>query len=76
MGTADGASGLYSTLITMLVESYALYAVSFIVFIALFNTTSPAQDIFSQILTGTQVRAVLTRIITLGHVCSIVVTNR
>jgi len=59
MGTVDGASGLYSTLITMLVESYALYAVSFIVFIALFNTTSPAQDIFSQILTGTQVIAPL-----------------
>ena len=76
LGTTTGASGLYDTLITMLVESCALYAVSYILFIAFFNTTSPIQDIFSQILTGTQVRAVLTRAIALRHFCSIVITNR
>jgi hypothetical protein len=54
------SGGLYNTAITILVESSALYAVSFLVFIGLWGAKNPVQYTFLQILAQTQVRAVAT----------------
>ena len=52
------AGGLYKTAITILVESSALYAVSFLLFIGMWGARNPIQYTFLQILAQTQVRAV------------------
>ena len=57
MGTRAG--GLYGTAATMLVESCALYAVSYILFIGPWAIGSPVSNIFFPILAETQVRALL-----------------
>ena len=61
MGAAAGSAvgGFYNTVVAMVVESSALYALSFIPFIVTFNIASPGQNVLSQILSGTQVRIVL-----------------
>ena len=56
IGATSGLGSLYTTLITMLVESFALSAVGYILFIASFSTTSYAVAIFSAPLGQIQVR--------------------
>ena len=53
-----GAGGLYKAIVTMLVESCALYAVTFVPFIVLWISGSAIQYVFLQILANAQVRAV------------------
>ena len=60
MGTTASTAGLYKTAITIIVESYALFAVSFLMYIGPWATKSPLQYIFLQILVQTQVRILLT----------------
>ena len=59
MGTAAGALRLHKAIITMLVESAALYAVTFLIFIGTWASRNPAQFIFLPALAQVQVRAVL-----------------
>ena len=51
-----GKNGLYKTVVTMLVESSALYAVSSLLVIGPLAAGSPAMDMFSPVLALTQVR--------------------
>ena len=59
MGTAAGALRLHKAIITMLVESAALCAVTFLIFIGTWASRNPAQFIFLPALAQVQVRAVL-----------------
>ena len=52
-----GIGGLYKTIINMLIESSALYAVSSLLVIGTFASGSCAADVFLPILAETQVRA-------------------
>lgn len=52
---ATGASGLYSALVTVLVESCALYALSFLLFIGPWGAGSLVQSVFFPTLIETQV---------------------
>ena len=56
LGAPATTSGLYNALVTMLVESSALYAVSFLLFIGPWGAGNPSSNIFSPILAETQVR--------------------
>ena len=58
MGFGTNTSKLYETLVTMFVESYALYTLSFIVNIAFVGVKNPLQSVFGPMVIGTQVRAV------------------
>ena len=58
MGASARVGGLYKTAITMLVESCALYAVSYILFIGPWAIGNPVSNIFFPILAETQVRGV------------------
>jgi hypothetical protein len=60
MGAPAKAGGVYRTAVTLLVESCALYAVSYILFIASWAIGSPVSNIFLPILAETQVRVVFT----------------
>jgi len=57
MGAPSGATGLYRAIITMLIESSALYAVNSLLFIGPWGAGSHAADIFLPILAETQVIA-------------------
>jgi uncharacterized membrane protein YgcG len=59
MGVPAGATGLYKAVITMLIESSALYAASSILFVAPWGAKSHVADIFLPILAETQVIAPL-----------------
>lgn len=59
-GTPTKASGLYKVIVTMLIESAALYAVAFIPYIVSWGAKNGVQYIFFPILTGAQVRIVPT----------------
>lgn len=59
MGAPAGASGLYKAIITVLIESSALYAVNSILFVAPWSVKSHVADIFLPILAETQVIAPL-----------------
>ena len=50
MGIQDSASGVYNAIITVLVESSALYAVSVLLFIGLWAGNNPSVNVFSPIL--------------------------
>ena len=52
-----GTGGLYKTIITMLIESSALYAVSSLLVIGTYASRSSAADLFLPILAEAQVRA-------------------
>jgi len=58
-GTPSGLTGLYKAIITMLVESSALYAVSSLLFVGPRCAGNHAADIFLPILAETQVCAFL-----------------
>lgn len=60
MGASFTAGGMYAALVTMLVESSLPYAVSYILYIALWAARNPAVLIFTPILASTQVRVILT----------------
>ena len=62
IGTSSGAGGLHTTaatVATMLIESYALYAVILLVYIVPWALNSPVQLIFFAVTGPIQVRAVL-----------------
>ena len=60
MGPLVRPSGLYNAVVSMLIESSALYAVNFLLFIGAWGTKSPAQFTLFPILAQTQVRNILT----------------
>lgn len=57
MGVPSGAVGMYRAVVTMLVESSALYAVNSLLFVGPWGAGSHVADIFLPILAETQVRA-------------------
>ena len=59
MGTMRKPGGLYNAVVTMLVESCAIYAVTYLLYIGPWSTKNSAQLIFSPILTVAQVRTLL-----------------
>ena len=56
MGSAKGTGGLYKAIITMMIESSALYTVNSLLFIGPWSDGSWLADIFLPILAETQVR--------------------
>ena len=58
VGSGTNGSGLYDTIVATLVESYALYALSFLVYIPLLDTGNPVQLVLSPIFVEAQVRAI------------------
>ena len=60
MGTPGGTGGVYRAIITMLIESCALYAVSYLLFVAPWASQSSVSNAFFPILAETQVRVVST----------------
>jgi hypothetical protein len=56
MGTATGIGGLYKTMTTIFVESYALVLVTAILYVGTWAANSSVQYIFLQIFAQTQVR--------------------
>ena len=58
-GTRATAGGVYEAIVTMLVESCALYAISFLMFIGPFGARSALQFLFLPILVEIQVRTFL-----------------
>ena len=58
MGIPAKTRGLYLEVVTVLIESFSLYATSFLLFFGLWVDGSPVADTFFPILVGTQVRAV------------------
>jgi len=61
MGAPAGLSGLYKAIVTMLIESSALYAVNSLLFIGPWGAGNHAADIFLPILAETQVRILIQR---------------
>lgn len=57
MGTQATVSGVYKAIITILIESFALYAVSFLLYIATWGANSTLVYVFNPILPETQVIA-------------------
>ena len=57
MGAPGGFTGLYKAIVTMLIESSALYAVNSLLFVGPWGAKSHVADIFLPILAETQVGA-------------------
>jgi hypothetical protein len=55
-GASAGATGLYNAIVTVLIESCALYAVSFLLFIGPWGANSLVEYVFFPVLIETQVR--------------------
>ena len=60
MGTSAGAVGLYNAVVTMLVESYALYAATYLSYLGLWAGGSHIQYTFIAPLGEIQVRIIFT----------------
>ena len=58
MGASAPAGGWYKTVITILVESCALFAVSFLLFVGFWAAVNPLASVFFSVLVGTQVRSI------------------
>ena len=58
MGSPSGVNGLYKAIVGMLVESCALYAVSYLLFMVPWAAGSPVSNAFFPILAETQVRTI------------------
>ena len=58
IGAPHSTSGLYNAVVTMLVESCALYAVNSILYIGPWGAGNHIADIFFPILSETQVRGI------------------
>ena len=79
IGAPAGMGGLYKAVMTMLVESYALYAASSILVIGTWFAQSPITDAFLPLLAQTRVCAISHSYLgprNLGHLWLIVMTNR
>jgi hypothetical protein len=61
MGPPSATDGLYKTIVTMLIESFALYTVNFLLFIGTWSAKSSFVYTFFPILVETQVRALFFR---------------
>ena len=78
---SDGSTGLHTaaaTVVTMLIESYALYAAALLLYIVPWAVSSWVSIVFSKPLGMVQVRTVSTFPLSatmLGH-CSIAITRR
>ena len=75
---ASGTAGLWKTIVTMFIESYALHAISFIIDEALGFADNPIVLVSDPIFSETQVRVLLhshDAAIIMGR-CLILVTNR
>jgi hypothetical protein len=59
LGARAGSGGVYNAIVTVLVESCALYAVSFLLFIGPWSAAHSVQYVFFPILIEIQVRATL-----------------
>jgi len=59
LGTPGGISGLYKALITMLIESSALYTINSLLVIGLWAGGSTVAEVFFPVLAEVQVRAFL-----------------
>ena len=59
-GNPAGVSGLYSTIVTMLIESCALYTCAILLYVIPWWANSDVSTTFGSILTETQVRNVFT----------------
>ena len=59
MGTSGRAAGLYTTIVVMLVESYALYAIALLSYIVPWGLSSVFAAVPAQIVPSAQVCAVL-----------------
>ena len=57
LGTAYKSDGLYNTVVTMLIESCAISAVTYVLYIAVLVTKNPNQLTFYPLLIMAQVRA-------------------
>jgi hypothetical protein len=57
MGSASLTSGLYETIITMLVESSAIYTIGFLLYIVTWGTDSFLVNAFAPFCTDSQVRS-------------------
>ena len=57
-GTLDSPAGLYTTVITMLIESYAFYVVTFLVYIVPWEVGSKVTALFSRLPAAVQVCAI------------------
>lgn len=55
LGTSTGVRGLYRAIITMLVESYALYAATLLLYVIPLAANSTVSNIFVDALGGAQV---------------------
>jgi len=55
MGSTTGISSLYRTIVTMLIESSALYAITSLLFVGPYAANDYASDIFLPILAEVQV---------------------
>lgn len=78
IGTSSGPGSLYTAVVTMLVESSALYAITFLLYIVPLATSSYIAYIFSPALGDIQVRVVFTfprRAAISGH-CLIIESDR
>jgi len=60
LGTPIGTVGIYKTVVTMLVESFALYAGVFLLYITTWGPKNFSAYVFFPILAASQVRVVLT----------------
>ena len=56
MGIPTGINGFYTAVTTMFIESSALYAVAFLLFMGSWSAKSPSTDVFFPILVAAQVR--------------------
>ena len=65
MGTSAGVSGLYTTVITMLVESCAPYTIAYLLYLVPMATGSDITFVFTLVLGSLQVRTVFA--LPLGH---------
>ena len=59
MGTSGGSTGVYTTIVVILVESYALYAIALLLYVVPWALQSVGLPVFSKIVGNVQVRTVL-----------------
>ena len=59
VGSSAGSTGVYKAIVTMFVESYALYAIAFIVCMGFRFSGNVYQLVFRPLLSKAQVRAIL-----------------
>ena len=58
IGVSDSSDGLYTTIVAMLIESYALYVVTFLIYVVPWEAGSPVTLLFCRILGPVQVCAI------------------